>query len=320
MKTKSISSKLLTGLKKQKALIAVIVLFIVMPMLSPYFLTAYNMSSLVLQVSILTIMAIGVTYCMVSGDCDLSVGLHMCFAGIMAIRLQPVLPLPMILVVVLVIGAVIGALNAFIVVDQGANAFITTLGMMFLLKGLSLLASDGAALSGTSQGYISFGTGQFMGLYYISWVAIILIVINAWIITHTSFGRNCYAVGGDSDVAEYSGINVKRHRRIAFIISGVCAALAGFCLAAEMNSIAATYGENTSLLVNCGVVVGGTPFNGGYGGIIQSCVGIFFLGVLENAMNILNISSYYQQLIRGIVIVVVIASGFYANKKKRERV
>lgn len=320
MEIKSVSNKLFTGLKKQKALVAILVLFVIMPILSPYFLTVYNMSSLILQVSILMIMAIGITYCMISGDCDLSVGLHMCFAGIIAMKLQTVLPLPMILIAVLVMGALIGAVNAFIVVDQGANSFITTLGMMFLLKGMSLYASGGAALSGTSQGYIAFGTGQFLGLYYISWVAIILVVINAWIITHTAFGRNCYAVGGDSDVAAYSGINVKKHRRIAFIISGVFAALAGFCLAAEMNSISATYGENTSLLVNCGVVVGGTPFNGGYGGVIQSCIGIFFLGALENAMNILNISSYNQQLIKGIVIVAVIASGFYANKKKRERV
>lgn len=307
-------------IRKQKALMAIFIMFVAMSFYSPYFLTAYNMSSLVLQVSILIMMAVGITYCMISGDCDLSVGLNMCFAGIMAVRLQEYLPLPLILIAVLVIGAVIGAVNAFIVVDQGANAFITTLGMMFLLKGLSLLASGGAAISGTSQGFIDFGTGQFLGLYYISWVAIALIIVNAFVITRTQFGRNCYAVGGDSDVAAYSGIDVKKHRRIAFIISGVFAALAGFCLAAEMNSIGATYGENTSLLVNCGVVVGGTPFNGGYGGIIQSCIGIFFLGILENAMNILNISSYYQQLIRGIVIVVVIASGFYASKKKREKV
>lgn len=314
------AKNILGFIKKQKALCAIIVIFIAMPFLSPYFLTAFNMKSLILQVSILMMMAIGVTYCMISGDCDLSVGLHMCFAGIMAIKLQTILPLPMILIAILVMGAVIGLINAFIVVDQGANAFITTLGMMFLLKGLSLLISGGNSLSGTSQMYIAFGTGEFLGIYYVSWVAIALIIINIIVMRSTAFGRNCYAVGGDEGVAKYSGINVKKHRRIAFVISGMCAALAGFCFAAEMNSIGATYGENTSLLVNCGVVVGGTLFNGGYGGIVESIIGIFFLGALENAMNILNISAYYQQLIRGIVIVVVIASGFYANKKKRERV
>lgn len=308
------------AVKKQKAAVAILAFFIAMPFLSPFFLTSQNLSSLMLQVTILLIMAFGVTFCIVSGECDLSLGLNMCLAGILSIRLQQYLPLWAILLVVIGVGAVIGLVNAFIIVDQGANAFICTLGMMMLLRGVSLVASNGSPVAGTSKAYIHFGNGKLLGLNHITWVAFIMFLICWWVMTHTQFGRNCYAVGGDKNVAAYSGINVKRHKRITFVISAAAAALAGFCFSAELNSGSATYGENTALLVNCGVVIGGTPFNGGYGGIVQSLLGVFMLGVLENAMSLLNVSSYYQQLTRGIVIVFVIAMDCRARKKKREDV
>ena len=204
----------------------------------------------------------------------------------LAIQLQKYLPLPAILLVVLVVGLIVGAINAFIVVDQGANSFICTLGMMMVLRGVSLVASNGRPVSGTSQMYTYFGNGKFLGINFITWLVIVMFFICWWVITHTQFGRNCFAVGGDESVAAYSGINTKRHLRITFLISGMCAVLAGFCFSAELNSGSATYGENTALLVNCGVVVGGTPFNGGYGGVLQSLIGIFLLGILENAMSL----------------------------------
>ena len=308
------------GLRKQKAALAILAFFIIMPFVSPYFLTSGNLTSLMLQVTILLIMAFGVTFCIVSGECDLSLGTNMCVAGILAIRLQQYLPLWAILLTVLAVGLVIGAINAFIIVDQGANSFICTLGMMMVLRGVALVLSDGRPVSGTSAQYVYFGNGKFLGVNFITWVAIAMFFICWWVMARTQFGRNCFAVGGDKSVAAYSGINVKRHKCITFLISAMCAAFAGFCFSAELNSGSATYGENTALLVNCGVVVGGTPFNGGYGGVVQSLIGIFLLGVLENAMSLLNISSYYQQLVRGIVIVFVIAMDCNARKKKREDV
>lgn len=318
---KSVNAKKVWNvLKQQKALLAIIIFYIVMPFLSPHFLTGRNQSSLLLQITILLIMAIGVTFVIISGDCDLSLGTNMCLAGVISILLQKYLPLPAILPVVLLVGLAIGIVNSFIIVNQGANAFIMTLGMMFLLKGIALVLTNGHPISGSSQSYVNFGNGRFLGLNYITWVAIILFFAAFWVMRHTSFGRNCYAVGGNKDVAEYSGINVKRHKWIAFCISAVMAALAGYCYSAELNSGSAVYGENTALLINCGVVVGGTPFNGGRGGMVQSLIGIFLFGLLENALNLLNVSSYLQQFIRGVVIVFVIAMDFYAEKRRRRDV
>ncbi|MDO5548772.1 MAG: ABC transporter permease [Eubacteriales bacterium] len=306
---------------QQKAIIAIVVLFVAMTIINKNFLSINNMASLLMQVSVLLIMTLGVTFCIISGECDLSLGSQMCVAGILSIILQRYLPLPAILLVVLLVGVVIGIINAVIIVDQGANSFIVTLGMMMALKGVALVISNGTPVAGKSTAYSNFGSGSFLHIYYITWIAIALLIVCAWVLRNTQFGRNCFAIGGGTkNIAAYTGINVQRHRRIIFIISALSAALAGFCLSAELNSGSATYGETTALLVNCGCVVGGTPFNGGYGGIIQSTIGILLFGLLDNSMSMQNISSYYQQLIKGIVIVVVVALDCYARKKKRETV
>lgn len=307
-------------MKKQKATLAIIFIAIAMTFLSPYFWTGNNMTSLLLQVTILWIMAFGVTFCIVSGECDLSLGANMCLAGIVAIKLQAYLPLAAILAIVLLMGVVIGLVNAFISVDQGANSFIVTLGMMMLIKGICLVVTDGKPIAGNSKAFASFGSGQLFGIYNITWIAILVFLVCLFVLNRTQFGRNCFAVGGDKGVAAYSGINVKRHKRIAFVIAAASAALAGFCLSAELNAGSATYGDNTALLINCGVVVGGTPFNGGYGGMVQSLIGVLLFGLLENAMNLKSITPYVQQLIRGIVIVFVISMDCHARKKKRESV
>lgn len=312
--------KSLKTLTKQKAFLAVVVICALMSVFNRYFLTAQNLSSLLLQVTILWIMAFGVTFCIISGECDLSLGANMCICGIIAIKLLPYLQIWVILIVVLLVGAVVGAVNAFISVNQGANSFIVTLGMMMLLKGICLVMTDGAPIAGTSKTFVAFGTGSILGVYNITWVAVLLFVISLWVMKRTEFGRNCYAVGYSKDVAAYSGVAVKRHLWVTFIISACSAALAGFCLSAELNSGSAAYGDNTALLINCGVVVGGTPFNGGYGGMVQSLIGVFLFGLLENVMNLLAVTPYMQMLIRGILIVLVIGMDCYARKKKREDV
>ena len=310
------AQKILKVLLKQKAGFAIILFFIIMPFASPYFLTRTNLSSLLLQVTILLFMAVGVTFTIISGDCDLGLGLNMCLAGIVALQLQHYLPLAAILPCVLLVGLVIGVIDAFVIVDQGANAFIMTLGMMFLLRGICLVLTHGSPIAGVSQKFVRFGNGTFLGINYITWLAIAAFLVGWWVLTHTAFGRNCYAVGGNKSVAEYSGINIRKHKWICFIISAVMASFAGYCFAAELNSGSAVYGENTALLVNCGVVVGGTPFNGGRGGMVQSLIGIFLFGLLENSMNLLNVTSYIQQLIRGLVIVFVIAMDRYEVKRR----
>ena len=140
------------------------------------------------------------------------------------------------------------------------------------------------------------------------------------LVRYTSFGRNCYAIGGNYDVAKYSGISVLRIKWMAFVISGAAAALAGILLSSRMNAASSVYGDDTSMLVNCGVVVGGTSFAGGSGGIVQSFIGIFVLQMMTSCMNSLGIDAYIQQLLQGIVIVLILGFDCLGRMRKRENV
>jgi len=312
--------RILKIIQNQKALVALLVIFIMMPFLTPYFFTRYNMVELLLQCAILLIMAGGVTFVVISGECDLSIGGLMCLSGIVAIKLQESMPLFPAFVLAIVVGLLVGAVNAFLVVSQNADGFITTLGMGMLLKGVSLVLTNAHPIQGTNVIFHKIGTISVLGIPLIVIITIILLAIAQSVMKRTAFGRDCYAVGGNFEVAVYAGIRAKRHKVMTYLLSGAVTALAGFLLSARLNSGAATYGDNTALLINCGIVVGGTSFGGGIGGIPQTILGMFLFATLENAMNLMNVNSYVQQLIRGIIIVGVVCLDCYTKKKKRDDV
>jgi ribose transport system permease protein len=149
-------------------------------------------------------------------------------------------------------------------------------------------------------------------------IMLVCLALAYWLMRYTQFGRNLYAIGGDYEVARYSGIPVIRTKWIAFVISGGGAALAGMLLSSKLNTGSAIYGDLTALVVNCGVVVGGTSFAGGIGGIPQSGLGLLVFGMLDNVMNMLAIKSYYQVLLKGAVIVAIIWLDCFAQKRRRE--
>jgi ribose transport system permease protein len=149
---------------------------------------------------------------------------------------------------------------------------------------------------------------------------VVLFGIFYYLMRFTSFGRNCYAIGGNYEVAKYSGIKVVPIKWTAFVISGITAALAGVLLASRMNTGSSVYGDTTGMLVNCGVVIGGTSFAGGVGGIRESFIGLFVIQMLTNVMSMLGLDSYYQKLFEGILIVLIIGLDCFVRMRKRERV
>ena len=151
-------------------------------------------------------------------------------------------------------------------------------------------------------------------------VTIILMILFHLLLRYTAFGRNCYAIGGGYDVALYSGINVIKTKWMTYVICGMTAAAGGIMLSSQLNTGSSIYGDNTALLVNCGVVVGGTSFAGGIGGIPQTAIGLLLFSVLENAMNSLMISPYIQQATKGVLIVLIIWLDCYTIKRKNEAV
>ncbi len=305
---------------KQKAFIAILIMLAGMLFSDTGFYTAYNLLDMLNSTSILLILAFGVTLTIISGGCDLSIGGILVVSGILAIKFMTVMPMGVAILLAVVAGALIGFINGFLVVHQRTEPFIITLGMGLLLTGIAQQLTDAHPIPATNPNFMIIGNGLIFGIPNLVVIMVVLFVFFFWLMRYTEFGRNLYAIGGDYDVALYSGINVIRTKWIAFVISGAAAGLAGVLLSSKLNTGSAIYGELTALVVNCGVVVGGTSFAGGIGGIPQSALGLLVFGLLDNVMNMLRITSYYQILLKGAVIVAIIWLDCFGQKRRRESV
>jgi ribose transport system permease protein len=264
----------------------------------------------------------GFTVVLVAGGVDLSVGGVMTVSGIIAIELiNSGIAIPIAVSISILFGALIGAINGYLTVYQKTEPFIITLGMGVLLTGVAQQLTTARPVACDNPDFQNLANYKLFGVIPVLVVVmvVVVLVIN-WLLRSTSFGRNCYAIGGDYEVAKYSGINVLPTKTLTFVISGVTAALAGVMLSSWVNSGNSIYGDTTALYVASAVVVGGTSFAGGIGGAFKSLLGVMFIGILSNAFNMLNIDSYIQQLLAGLFIVGIIWLDCYGRKVKGESV
>lgn len=305
---------------KQKAFIAILAMMAGMLFSGTDFYSPYNLLDMLNSTSILLILAFGVTLTVVSGGVDLSIGGILVVSGILSIQLMDIMPMPFAIALAVAFGALIGWINGFLVVQQKTEPFIITLGMGLLLTGVAQQLTDAHPVPAKNPDFMMIGNGDVFGVPNLVLIMLACFGVSFWLMRYTQFGRNLYAIGGDYDVARYSGINVIRTKWMAFVISGLAAGLAGVLLSSKLNTGSSVYGETTALVVNCGVVVGGTSFAGGIGGIPQSALGLLVFGILDNMMNMLNITSYYQVMLKGAVIVAIIWSDSFTQKRKREQV
>ena len=316
------SRRALRTLTKQKAVIAILALLILMLFFKTNFYTSYNLLSVLKDAAVNEIIAFGVTLTVIAAGCDLSVGGVMCLSGIVAIQLMNGgMGMPLAIAIAVLSGAAVGFINGFLVVQQKTEAFIITLGTGMLIKGINQQLTDAHPVSCTNMEFMKLANGKVGGV--IPNLALYMIVIGLLVyalLRYTSYGRNLYALGGDYDVAKYSGINVLSTKWIAFVLSGALAAVAGVLLSSKLNTGSSIYGDDTALMVNCGVVVGGTSFAGGVGGVWQSFIGLMVLQLLTNCMNMLGIAPYLQQVCQGVVIVAIIWLDCFGRKRKREDV
>ena len=316
-------------ISKQKALVAIAIILFIMIFSSANIFTLRHFWSILIVASPDLIIAFGVTLAVICRGCDLSVGAVMSLSGILAIMMVNS-GMPVFLAVFLAImsGSLIGFINGFLIVKQKTEAFIITLGMGLFVKGIALYLTNANPITSTSAAFNRISNFEFFGV--IPSLAVYMLIIGAAVfclLRFTSFGRNCYALGGDYEVAEHSGIDVVRTKWVAFIITGTCAAIAGVLFASRVNTGSAIYGDWTPLLVNCGVVIGGTSFAGGIGGVLQSGVGIMVMQLLRYSMRLFridgvlpSINPFAQTLVLGIVIVAIIAMDCYTIKRKKEDV
>lgn len=321
---KTALSKIWKVISKQKAVLAIVALLLLMlmPQTRAMFYSSSNWMEMLRSAAILEIVAFGVTVAVICGGCDLSVGGTLCLGGIVTVLLiNAGWPIWLATLVALACGALVGFVNGFLVVHQKTEPFIITLGMGMLLKGVCQQLTNAHPLTSTVPAFMKISNGKLFGSIPLLVVyMIVLFVLFFCLLRFTSFGRNCYAIGGNYEVAKYSGIKVVPIKWTAFIISGVTATLAGVLLSSRMNTGNSVYGDTTGMMVNCGVVIGGTSFAGGQGGMLESFLGIFVIQLLSNCMNTMKVDGFWQKLVEGLLIVAIIGADCYSRKRKRERV
>lgn len=318
MFTKQLLGKTKKRLLRNKSLIAILAMLVLMCFYDTQFYTVYNWMNILRSAAVLEIIGFGVTMAVLCAACDLSVGGTMSLSGVITVlMINGGVPIPAAFLCGLLSGMLIGFINGFLVVHQRTEPFIITLGMGMLIKGICLLLTDAHPVACSNMAFMKisnnklFGTIPFLVIYMI-----ILLLVFYCILRFTTYGRNCYAIGGNYEVAQYSGINTLVIKWSAFVVSGTSAALAGILLSSRMNSASAVYGDNTAMLVNCGVVIGGTSFAGGVGGVMQSFVGILVLQLMTNCMDCLGIGAYVQKLLQGIVIVLILGFDCLGSARK----
>ncbi|WP_053037731.1 ABC transporter permease subunit [Staphylococcus haemolyticus] len=289
--------------------IGLILLIIVVSILNPSFLDLSNLLNLLRQISINGLIAFGMTFIILTGGIDLSVGsilaLSSAFIALMITSgVDPIIAL----IIGVLIGFVLGAVNGLLVTKGNMAPFIATLATMTIFRGLTLVITDGNPITNLGDSYLFqlFGKGYFIGIPVPAVTMIIVFVILLIILQKTTFGRHTYAIGGNEVAAKISGIKVNKIKILIYGISGLMSALAGGILTSRLNSAQPTAGTSYELDAIAAVVLGGTSLTGGKGRIVGTLIGVLIIGVLNNGLNLLGVSSFYQQVVKGVVILIAV--------------
>lgn len=311
--TEANSKKLFTKewLIEQKSLIALIFLIVVVSFLNPNFFTVDNILNILRQTSVNAIIAVGMTLVILTAGIDLSVGSVLALCGAFAASMIA-LEVPVLIAVptALFAGAALGAISGIIIAKGKVQAFIATLVTMTLLRGLTMVYTDGRPIStgftDTADAFAWFGTGYALGIPVPVWLMVIVFAAAWYLLNHTRFGRYVYALGGNESATRLSGINVDRVKIGVYAICGMLAALAGIIVTSRLSSAQPTAGMGYELDAIAAVVLGGTSLMGGKGRIMGTLIGALIIGFLNNALNLLDVSSYYQMIAKAVVILLAV--------------
>ncbi|MDL2249765.1 ABC transporter permease [Lachnospiraceae bacterium OttesenSCG-928-J05] len=311
-------SKVVYQLKDKAIWLVLIFLVIVFTIANPRFVNPNNILTLLRQVSMYGIASIGMTFVILLGDIDLSTGTIISFVNIICAYFMVHMGMNMWLAILLtlIISTIIGLLNGFMVSTVGIPAIIATFAVQTAFQGLALIISKGLPINGFTEKFKVFGQG-YVGIVPVPVIIMALcFALGSFILNKTYFGRYFYAVGGNIEAAKLSGIRVGRIKYLVFAISGFFAGLAGIVMLSRVNSGMATAGLGYEFDVITCVVLGGVSVTGGYGKMSGVVAGTFIIGALQNGMVLMNINSYVQDIVMGVVL--ALAVGFDCIQKKRK--
>ncbi|MGR2949673.1 ribose ABC transporter permease [Vibrio vulnificus] len=296
---------------EQKSLIALLFLIVVVSFLNPNFFTVDNILNILRQTSVNAIIAVGMTLVVLTAGIDLSVGSVLALCGAFAASLVA-MEVPVLIAVptALLAGAALGAISGVIIAKGKVQAFIATLVTMTLLRGVTMVYTDGRPIStgftDTADAFAWFGTGYALGIPVPVWLMVVVFAAAWYLLNHTRFGRYVYALGGNESATRLSGINVDKVKIGVYAICGLLAALAGIIVTSRLSSAQPTAGMGYELDAIAAVVLGGTSLMGGKGRIMGTLIGALIIGFLNNALNLLDVSSYYQMIAKAAVILLAV--------------
>ncbi|MCX7872652.1 MAG: ABC transporter permease [Verrucomicrobiae bacterium] len=304
-------------------LIGIVILFCVcLSFLSPNFLTWQNFTIVARQVSINGILAIGVTYVLLTGGVDLSLGSVVALSGVISAIVARSAEISAFVAVAVgvCVGFLCGFSNGFVVAKGKVAPFIVTLGMMTIARGLALVVSGGKPVSGLKDSFIALSGESFLGVPNPVLIMGVAAVLSHIFLRYTKYGRYIYAIGSNEATAYVCGVNVPSVKLFAYAICGAFAGLAGVMLAARITTGQPNAGIAYELDAIAAAVIGGTSLSGGVGSIVGTVIGAFLMGIINNGLDLLNVSSYYQQIIKGVIIIVAVWSDSVPRRREVDRI
>lgn len=298
-------------LNKVRPLMGLIIFSIIISIIRPKFLTTANLLNVFRQTSINAIIAAGMTFVILTSGIDLSVGSILGFSGAVAAKmLSSGVNIWLSLLAAIFIGAIAGMLNGIIITKGRVQPFIATLSIMILLRGSTMVLTSGKPIAipaaTVSSVFRWIGTGSVGAIPVPVIIMAIIFLVCYYVLNHTQFGRHLYAVGGNEEASLLSGVNTDKTKILAYTISGILASIAGIIITSRLSSAQPTSGEGYELDAIAAVVLGGTSLVGGQGTIIGTIVGALIIGILNNALNLMDVQSYYQMIAKAIVILVAV--------------
>jgi len=319
----------LASLARFQSLLALAVLMIALSLASDHFLTAENGVNILRQISVNLCLSIGLTLVILSGGIDLSVGAVLALAGAVAAGLlQGGIDLPMwnvhleltvagAVMVGVGVGVVLGLVNGLMVTRLLIPPFVATLAMMSVARGLTQLWTGGYPISRLGAPFGFIGTGSFLAIPMPVWIVAVLCLITLGICHRTPFGRHLYAVGGSERAARLTGLNVDAIRVVVYVVGGALSGLAGILVTARLDSAQPNAGLGYELDAIAAVVIGGTSLSGGRGSVAGTALGCLLIGVLSNGLTLLDVSPFWQQIVKGAVIAVAVALDRRNSRQER---
>lgn len=305
-------------LKKTAILWVMIALIIVMSLISPTFLTSTNLINVVKQASITTIIGVGMTFVLVTGGIDLSVGSIMAFAGTLAASMAVAdknLPIIVSILTGMAIGTLCGLINGIGVAYIGFPPFIMTLGMMTIARGIPLVYTNGTPIFGLSDSFNALANSRILGIPTLVYYMVVICIVGYIILSKTVLGRRIYGIGGNEEAARLSGIPVARLKMLVYVFSGFLSGIAGILICSRITSGNRTVAEGYEMNAISAAVIGGVSMTGGSGSVLGMVVGAMILTIIQNSFDIIGVNSFYQDIIKGIIILLAVFLDLRGKKK-----